>query len=171
MSELSTNTPKDTPKGTPKGRVKSFQVDHTKLMPGIYLVKDCDHIKVYDLRFRRPNVQLPMQLDGYHSLEHLLAQAFRSTKHNPNIIAVDAAACCTMFYLVIDCRAHDYSDDLVHQLVFDALHKVMEATEVPATTAEQCGNYQCHNLVLAKQYAHEYLSSLEEHLYTEYPLL
>ena len=36
-------------------RIASFQVDHTKLLPGMYLSRRDGEITTFDLRFKKPN--------------------------------------------------------------------------------------------------------------------
>ena len=37
-------------------KITSFTVDHTKLLPGIYVSRQDLDITTYDLRFKRPNM-------------------------------------------------------------------------------------------------------------------
>ena len=61
--------------------VTSFQIDHVRLEPGLYLsweqpYRDMVHM-VLDLRLRRPNRQTILSDEESHSYEHAFAMSFR----------------------------------------------------------------------------------------------
>ena len=87
-----------------------------------------------------------------HGLEHLLAYELR--KNLDGIIDFSPMGCRTGFYLIM-------WGEVEPQTVKDGLEKalkmVLEATEIPAATKVECGNYKDLSLFGAKEYAKEAL--------------
>ncbi len=61
-------------------RIKSFEVDHTKIDKGMYISRIDDDIVTYDIRMVRPNTPPYLENDGLHTLEHLFATYARNSK-------------------------------------------------------------------------------------------
>ena len=58
-------------------RIASFQVDHNKLKPGLYLSRRDGEATTLDLRFKKPNTGDLLSNAEMHSLEHLAATLLR----------------------------------------------------------------------------------------------
>lgn len=63
-------------------KIKSFEVNHLTLLPGIYVSRE-DTINgftftTYDLRFTRPNFEPVLNTAPLHTIEHLGATFFRN---------------------------------------------------------------------------------------------
>lgn len=57
-------------------RIASFCVDHTKLLPGMYLSRQDGpdgEIRTWDIRMKRPNQGQYLSSAAAHTLEHLFA--------------------------------------------------------------------------------------------------
>ena len=54
-------------------RIASFNVDHNKLLPGLYLSRRDGDAVTFDLRFKRPNTGDLLSNSEMHSVEHLIA--------------------------------------------------------------------------------------------------
>ena len=63
-------------------KIASFTIDHTRLLPGIYVSRK-DHIgsetvTTFDLRMTRPNYEPVMNTAEVHAIEHLGATFLRN---------------------------------------------------------------------------------------------
>ena len=56
-------------------RIASFQVDHNKLVPGLYLSRRDGKVTTFDLRFKKPNTGDLLSNAEMHSVEHIIASA------------------------------------------------------------------------------------------------
>ncbi len=138
-------------------KVESFKLDHTKVKAP-YVRKCCvldglkgDKVSKFDLRFLQPNAET-FGTAAMHGLEHLLAPYLRETLDN--IIDLSPMGCRTGFYLILWGEVEPLE---VKEGLEKALKMVLEATEMPAATAIECGNYKDLSLFGAKEYAREAL--------------
>ncbi len=138
-------------------RVESFQLDHRKVRAP-YVRRCCvmqgekgDRVSKFDLRFLQPNAEA-FGTAAMHGLEHLLAHELRADL--AGVIDLSPMGCRTGFYLTLwgEREAAEVRDALTA-----ALNRVLEATEMPAANAVQCGNYRDLSLFGAKEYAREAL--------------
>lgn len=142
--------------------VESFTMDHTKVMAPF--VRRCetittphgDVITKYDLRFTQPNKEI-MPTSAVHALEHLLATFLRAKLDS--IIDISPMGCRTGFYLTCIGEA---SEEEIAQHLINSLEQVMQASEVPAANAVQCGNYRDSSLFGAQEYAREVIIGLRK---------
>ncbi|MBQ6510752.1 S-ribosylhomocysteine lyase [Candidatus Saccharibacteria bacterium] len=154
-------------------RISSFSVDHTKLEPGIY-VSRCDVVKTpiittFDLRLLRPNIEVPIEQNALHTIEHLGATFLRNSDKKDYVIYFGPMGCRTGFYLVFnDCTNAQEIRELVIKM-FEFIRDFKG--EIPGATPEECGNYIDHDLALAKTYAIDYLSEITKNCKTEYDYL
>jgi len=142
---------------TQKMNVESFNLDHTKVkapyvrLVGITEGAHGDKVHKYDIRFTQPN-QAHMEMDGLHSIEHLMAENIRN--HSDAVLDIGPMGCQTGFYLSL--INHDNYDEVLDMLE-KTLTDVLEATEVPACNEVQCGWAANHSLEGAKEIAEEML--------------
>ncbi len=138
-------------------KVESFSLDHTKVVApyirkcGEFFGENGDVVTKFDVRFTQPNVEY-MDIDGVHTLEHLLAGFLREEMNK--VIDISPMGCRTGFYLIVFGRKE--TKDIVG-ILKKALNKVLDVQEVPAANEFQCGNYKDHSLEKAKQYAKKVL--------------
>lgn len=141
-------------------KIESFKVDHTKLMPGLYVSRmdtlDGFSFTTFDLRFTRPNNSMPMDTGSIHAIEHLGATYFRN--NYKNTMYFGPMGCRTGFYLIV---YNDVKVDEIKGLVKDCMNFIINYEGlVIGATPEECGNYKDMNLEKAKYYAKEYLKWL-----------
>ena len=84
--------------------IKSFTVDHKRLLPGVYVSrKDStghDVVTTFDIRMTRPNFEPVMNTAEIHTLEHLGATFLRNHEEwGDKIIYFGPMGCRTGFYL------------------------------------------------------------------------
>ena len=144
-------------------KIESFRVDHTRLLPGLYVSRrdggDEKPVTTFDLRFTRPNREPVMDMPAIHTIEHLGATYLRSSDRKDEIIYFGPMGCRTGFYLVMFGRLE--AEDAL-PLVRDTLRFILDFSgPIPGATAKECGNFQEQNLTMARYYALQYLSALE----------
>lgn len=145
--------------------IKSFTVDHKRLLPGVYVSrKDStghDVVTTFDIRMTRPNLEPVMNTAEIHTLEHLGATFLRNHEEwSDKIIYFGPMGCRTGFYLLL---AGDYESEDIISLLREMFEFVCHFEgEIPGAAPEACGNYLDQNLPMAKYLAEKYL----EHVLT-----
>ena len=145
--------------------IKSFTVDHKRLLPGVYVSrKDStghDVVTTFDIRMTRPNFEPVMNTAEIHTLEHLGATFLRNHEEwGDKIIYFGPMGCRTGFYLVL---AGDYESEDIISLLREMFEFVCHFEgEIPGAAPDACGNYLDQNLPMAKYLAEKYL----EHVLT-----
>ena len=134
-------------------RIASFCVDHTKLMPGIYISRIDGDIVTYDLRMRKPNTPPFLSNPALHSFEHLFATIARNSSYGDKVIYFGPMGCRTGCYFLV--RNLEPAEALI--LIKDVLKKIASYSgELPGNTAKECGNYLEHDLEGAKREAEDF---------------
>lgn len=144
-------------------KLESFNVNHLKLLTGIY-VSQKDHIDnitltTFDIRLTRPNVEPVMDVDAIHTIEHLGAIYIRNHPYwQDKIIYWGPMGCRTGFYLIM---VGDLSSYDIYDLMKETFDYIINFDgEVPGATDIECGNYQEHNLEKAKVYANKFIAEV-----------
>jgi len=151
-------------------KIDSFRVDHTRLLPGLYVSRrdsqeNCQ-VTTFDLRITQPNQEPVMDMPAIHTMEHLGATYLRNSAKKDQVIYFGPMGCRTGFYLVM--FGHLTSDDVL-SLVRDTFAFISSYEgPIPGASAVECGNYQEQNLNMAHFYARKYLKALESPVLT-YP--
>ena len=122
-------------------RIASFQVDHTRLLPGLYLSRRDGAVVTFDLRFKRPNTGDLLSNSEMHSVEHLIATLLRNSPEKEAVVYFGPMGCQTGFYFLFD------SAQLSLEGAIELLKEVFArgadfAGEMPGKSPEECGNYQ-----------------------------
>lgn len=139
-------------------RIASFEVDHTKLMPGVYVSRQDGDITTYDIRMRRPNVEEVMDTASLHTIEHLFATFVRNSAYADHIIYFGLMGCRTGCYFLV----RDMEQQSVYRLIVDTFTFIASFEgDIPGATAAECGNYRDHSLKGAKREAERFLRVLE----------
>ncbi len=131
-------------------RIDSFNVDHTKLLRGMYISRIDGDVVTYDIRTRRPNVEDVMENAAIHTVEHLFATYVRNSALKDNIIYFGPMGCRTGFYFLTTGITHKQALTLTQEAL-DFI-KNFEG-DVPGVSAIECGNYRDHDLQGAKKEA------------------
>ena len=139
-------------------RIDSFNVDHTKLLRGMYISRIDGDVVTYDIRTRRPNVEEVMENGAIHTLEHLFATYVRNSALKNNIIYFGPMGCRTGFYFLTTGITHAEALKLTQE----ALDFVSRFEgDVPGVSAIECGNYRDHDLEGAKKEAADQVEVLK----------
>ena len=151
-------------------RIASFQMDHTRLMPGLYVSRqdggDKNPVTTFDLRVTMPNREPVMDMPAIHTIEHLGATYLRNSARKDEIVYFGPMGCRTGFYLVM--FGHLTSENVL-PLIREMLAFIIEFEgPIPGAAPAECGNFLEQNLSMAKFYAKKYLEALKEPV-IEYP--
>jgi len=130
-------------------RIASFQVDHNKLVPGMYLSRRDGKVTTLDLRFKKPNTGDLLSNAEMHSVEHIIATLLRNGRAKDAIVYFGPMGCQTGFYLLFD--GTQLSDAEAVELVKEtfAAGAAFDG-EMPGKSAVECGNYINLDTDLAK---------------------
>ena len=138
-------------------KIARFQIDHTVLSPGLYLLRTDGDVATYDLRFVRPNTPPFLTTGSMHTIEHLFTTFVCSSAFADRIVYFGPMGCRTGFYFLTRHMSHES----VISLTRDALAFVAHYEgEIPGATPEECGNYLDHDLQQAKSDAVRMLAVL-----------
>ncbi|MDR2518193.1 MAG: S-ribosylhomocysteine lyase, partial [Spirochaetaceae bacterium] len=88
-------------------KIASFQIDHLRLKPGVYVSRKDRFggtvLTTFDLRFKEPNKEPVIDMPALHTLEHLGATFLRSHKEwGKQIVYFGPMGCRTGFYLIAE---------------------------------------------------------------------
>ena len=83
-------------------RIASFTVDHTVLVPGLYLSRRDGTTVTFDLRFKKPNTGDLLSNAELHSVEHVIATLLRNSPQKDAVIYFGPMGCQTGFYFLFD---------------------------------------------------------------------
>ena len=130
-------------------RIASFQVDHNKLRPGLYLSRQDGSVITYDLRFKTPNTGDLLTNAEMHSVEHIIATLLRNSAQKDAVIYFGPMGCQTGFYFLYD------GSQLTHTAAIELLKSVFAQGaayegDMPGKSAVECGNYRNLDVALAK---------------------
>ena len=130
-------------------RIASFQVDHNKLVPGMYLSRRDGDVTTFDLRFKKPNTGDLLTNAEMHSVEHVIATLLRNGPSRDAVVYFGPMGCQTGFYLLVDSR--QLTDAEAVRLVREtfAAGAAFDGP-MPGKSPFECGNYINLDLSLAK---------------------
>lgn len=139
-------------------RIPSFSIDHTKLKRGVYLSRQDDDIKTWDVRIKEPNHGDYLSTGASHTIEHLFATYARNSQYKDGVIYIGPMGCRTGVYFL--------TRGLTDQEVLDCITESFRFMstfegEIPGAKEEECGNYLDHDLEGCRREAADFLKVLE----------
>ena len=137
-------------------KIASFEVDHNKLLRGIYISRIDGDVVTYDIRMKVPNNNDYLPNPTMHTIEHIVATYVRSSEHKDSIIYFGPMGCRTGFYLLV-------RDEVIELLNSAFLFLKDFEGVIPGYSAKECGNYLEHDLENAKKEAQEFLKVIENY--------
>ncbi len=142
-------------------RIASFQVDHNKLVPGMYLSRRDGKVTTFDLRFKKPNTGDLLTNAEMHSVEHIIATLLRNGRCKDAIVYFGPMGCQTGFYLLFD--GEQLTDGEAVELVKEtfAAGAAFDG-EMPGKSAVECGNYSNLDVALAKTQCAYYCEVIQD---------
>ena len=131
-------------------RIASFTVDHTVLVPGLYLSRRDGTTVTFDLRFKKPNTGDLLSNAELHSVEHIIATLLRNSPQKDAVIYFGPMGCQTGFYFLFDGEKLSNANAIrLLQRVFTAAAKFDGA--MPGASERECGNYRNLDVELARR--------------------
>ena len=131
-------------------RIASFTVEHTVLVPGLYLSRRDGTTVTFDLRFKKPNTGDLLSNAELHSVEHVIATLLRNSPQKDAVIYFGPMGCQTGFYFLFDGEKLSNANAVrLLQRVFTAAAKFDGA--MPGASARECGNYRNLDVELARR--------------------
>ncbi len=157
----------------PMGLIASFQVDHTKIVPGIYESRvdeiGGDYATTFDVRMKVPNQEPAIHPNAMHTIEHLVATFLRNdAEWKDRIVYWGPMGCLTGCYLIVKGRPKPQELQPLLLRAFEFTRDFEGA--VPGATPVNCGNYLLHDLPMAKWEAARYVEILKTSACYEYPM-
>ena len=153
--------------------IPSFQVDHTRIVPGIYVSRTdtlgAEKVTTYDIRMKYPNTEPAIHPNAMHSIEHVVATFLRNDPvWKDRVVYWGPMGCLTGSYLIL--KGAPDPEKEVYPLMLAAFRHLRDYEgEIPGATAVNCGNYRLHDLAMAKWEATEYVKRLEQAPSFAYP--
>jgi len=146
-------------------KIASFQIDHLRLKPGLYVSRKDRFgtaiITTFDMRLKEPNKEPVIDQPALHTLEHLGATFLRSHKEwAERVVYFGPMGCRTGFYAI-------FEGDLNPEAILPFIKEMLEWVTVfegaiPGASAKECGNWQEQNLEMAKWETRRYAALLEK---------
>lgn len=152
--------------------IPSFQVDHTKIVPGIYESRvdqvEGGFVTTFDVRMKRPNAEPAIHPNAMHTIEHIVATFLRNDPEwKDAIVYWGPMGCLTGFYLIV--KGRPAPSELLPLLLRAFDYCAAYEGTVPGATPTGCGNYLLHDLNMAKYEAKRYADLLREAPCFTYP--
>lgn len=143
--------------------IASFQVDHTRLKPGIYVsrrdkVTD-GWITTFDIRMKRPNAEPVLHPNAMHTIEHIVATYLRNSEFKDHVVYWGPMGCLTGCYFITNTPDEIMPADIEKLIRAAFKYLVSFKGEIPGATAESCGNWLLHDLPMAKLEARAFLAA------------
>ena len=152
--------------------IPSFQIDHTKLLPGIYESRvdevGGDYVTTFDIRMKRPNIEPVVHPNAMHTVEHIIATYLRSDPEwKDRVVYWGPMGCLTGCYFIVKGRPAPQD---IYPLILRAFEYLRDYQgAIPGTQPENCGNYILHDLAIARYEAEMFVSRLKNDPCFEYP--
>ena len=151
--------------------IASFQVDHTKIAPGIYESR-VDEIggsfaTTVNIRMKAPNAEPAIHPNAMHTIEHVVATFLRNdAEWKDRIVYWGPMGCLTGCYLIVKGRPRPQE---LQPLMLRAFEHLRDFDgPVPGATPVNCGNYLLHDLPMAKWEAASFAAVLASNPAYEY---
>lgn len=130
-------------------KIASFTVDHTVLLPGLYLSRRDGNVATFDLRFKKPNTGDLLSNAEMHSVEHVIATFLRNSEKKDSVIYFGPMGCQTGFYFLFDENTLSCAEAIA--LLKEVFSKAAAFDgPMPGMSEIECGNYRNLDISLAK---------------------
>jgi len=153
--------------------IPSFQVDHTKIVPGIYESRldtlGMEYATTFDIRMKYPNLEPAIHPNAMHTIEHVVATFLRNdAEWKDRIIYWGPMGCLTGCYLIV--KGHPSPQEIYPLMLRAFEYMASYEGSVPGATAVNCGNYILHDLNMARYEGSRYAKRLKEAPCFDYPM-
>lgn len=127
--------------------MRSFEIDHDRLLPGIYKHSVSGLVITWDMRVKIPNSGDYLTPAQIHTIEHTLATYLRERYGNYRIVGIFPMGCQTGFYIL----TRFIDKNMIFNAIIDYILGLQRAIVVPGATRNQCGQYELQDLRGAKK--------------------
>ena len=142
--------------------IASFQVDHTRIVPGIYVSRRDKvaggWITTFDIRMKTPNKEPAVHPNAMHTIEHVVATYLRNSDFKDHVVYWGPMGCLTGCYFITNTEKEIQPKDIEKLIRAAFAYQAKYTGEVPGATAVNCGNYLLHDLTMAKWEAKAFLA-------------
>ncbi len=143
--------------------IASFQIDHTRLRPGVYVsrrdkVKD-GYLTTFDVRLKRPNVEPAIHPNALHTIEHIIATYLRNSSFGEHVVYWGPMGCLTGCYFITNTAERIGPRDVAKLLKEAFSFLAAFEGEVPGARERECGNFRLHDLAMAKLEAAKFIKA------------
>ena len=142
--------------------IASFQVDHTRIVPGIYVSRRDKvaggWITTFDIRMKTPNKEPAVHPNAMHTIEHVVATYLRNSDFKDHVVYWGPMGCLTGCYFITNTENEIQPKDIEKLIRAAFAYQAKYTGEVPGATAVNCGNYLLHDLQMAKWEAKAFLA-------------
>ncbi len=152
--------------------IPSFQVDHTKIVPGIFEsrvdVLGAEFATTFDIRMKKPNIEPAIHPNAMHTIEHIIATFLRNdAEWKDKIVYWGPMGCLTGCYLIV--KGRPTGQELLPLMIraFEFCSRYDDV--VPGANPVNCGNYILHDLAMARYEAERYVEILKTNPCFVYP--
>ena len=146
-------------------KIASFQVDHLRLLPGLYVSRRDQFggtvLTTFDLRLKQPNQEPVIDQPALHTLEHLGATFLRNHPvWKDRVVYFGPMGCRTGCYMILEgsLTSSDVLPLVREMLAWIAAFK----GAIPGAAPAECGNWQEQNLDMTKWEVSRYAALLEK---------
>ena len=120
--------------------IASFQVDHTRIVPGVYVSRVDDvggqKVTTFDVRMKRPNVEPAIHPNAMHTIEHVVATFLRNDPEwKERVVYFGPMGCLTGCYLIL--KGEPTPQETAALLLSAFEHAAAYEGEVPGATADR----------------------------------
>lgn len=126
--------------------MRSFEIDHETLQPGIYKHSVSGLVTTWDIRVKFPNSGDYLRPATIHTIEHTMASYLRERFGNYRIVGIFPMGCQTGFYVL----TRFIDKNMIHEAITDYIMDLQRRLSVPGATRKQCGQYELQDLKGAK---------------------
>lgn len=137
--------------------MRSFEIDHAALTPGIYKHSISGLVTTWDIRIKSPNKGDYLDPAVIHTIEHTLASYLRDRFGDYRIVGIFPMGCQTGFYVL----TRFISSKVIYQSIVDYIIYLQTKSTIPGANERQCGQYDLQNLRSSKDEMFKYY---ENHL-------
>ena len=144
-------------------RIASFNVDHVRLVPGLYVSRRDSFrdavVTTFDIRMKKPNAGDYLSTTEAHTIEHLGATFLRNDpRTSESTVYFGPMGCRTGFYAVFfgDLESEDVAEIITEMFEFIASYR----GTIPGQSEMECGNFRDLSMEGTRQRAVEYLEVL-----------
>ncbi len=152
--------------------IPSFQVDHTRIVPGIFESRfdmvGGEYVTTYDIRMKRPNAEPAIHPNAMHTIEHVVATFLRNdAEWKDRIVYWGPMGCLTGCYLIV--KGRPAGEELLPLMIRAFEFCAAYDDVVPGANPINCGNYILHDLAMARYEAAQFADILKTDPSFAYP--